>query len=114
MTHAQTSSIFPTMLETASNATVKQEKSAKPMDLARAAQHMNSSNFRESMPERNVSDQNAPMVSFKEMDHAQRVTNVKPSIQQRLHVCNQLVTQDQPSNTVESVSNAQLTKPQLS
>jgi hypothetical protein len=48
------------------------------------------------------------------MDHAQRVTNVKPSIQQRLHVCNQLVTQDQPSNTVESVSNAQHTKPQLS
>ena len=105
--HAQSTNTFQTMVKTACNATVALEKSAKLMDLARDAQHMNWSDFQESMPVRNAIDQNVPMVSFKKMDHAHHVTNAKPSIHQRLHVSSHLATQDQSSNMVESASNAQ-------
>lgn len=112
--HAQLTSSWLPMVESALGATVDQETSAKVMDHAKHAQTSKSSKQLEKRLEKYVSDQNAWTLSSKETELANHVATAKRLTHQRLPVSNQLVMQDQSFNMMESAPNAQSSKVQLS
>lgn len=91
-----------------------QEKSVKVTEPAKHVQTSKSSKLLEPRLAKSVLDPNAWMLSSKEMEVANDVTPAKRLTPQRLLVSNQLVMLDQSFNMMESASNVQSSKVQVS